>query len=102
MSRPIILLEFNEIVPQLIDRFIADGRLPQFAKFKETSDVFVTSADEPSAPYLEPWIQWYSIHTGLSYKEHGVYRLTDGLQQDHDDIGEYCRVKASELLIFLA
>jgi hypothetical protein len=86
MSRPIILLEFNEITPQLVDRFIADGRLPHFSAFKSRSDVFTSLADEPDAPYLEPWIQWYSIHTGLPFKQHGVFRLTDGLRQNHDDV----------------
>ncbi|MDH3658619.1 MAG: alkaline phosphatase family protein [Alphaproteobacteria bacterium] len=86
MPRPIILLEFNEIVPQLIERFIADGRLPHFSAFRNGSDVFTSQADEPEAPYLEPWIQWYSVHTGLPFKQHGVFRLTDGLRQDHDDV----------------
>lgn len=86
MTRPVILLEFNEIVPQLIDRHIAENRLPNFAAFKKRSNVFVTTADENEAPNLEPWIQWYSIHTGLPFKEHGVFRLTDGLHQTHDDI----------------
>lgn len=26
---------------------------------------------------IEPWIQWVSIHTGLTAKEHGVFRLGD-------------------------
>jgi len=86
MPRPIILLEFNEIVPQLVDRFIADGKLPNFKKFKNQSDVFTSIADEEQPPNLEPWIQWYSLHTGMPFSEHGVFRLTDGLKSDHDDI----------------
>ena len=31
------------------------------------------------APYenLEPWIQWPSVHTGLTYEEHKIFRLGD-------------------------
>lgn len=86
MPKPIILLEFNEIVPQLIDRFIADGKLPNFEKFKNQSDVFTSTADEQQPPNLEPWIQWYSLHTGIPFSEHGVFRLTDGIKSRHNDI----------------
>ncbi len=77
MTRPMISLEFNELSPTLMDQFIGEGKLPNFARLKEQSQVFVTEAEE-IAPNLEPWIQWITIHTGLSYKEHGVFDLGDG------------------------
>ncbi len=75
--RPVIQLEFNELSPALMDQFIAEGKLPNFARLKTTSQVFVTDAEE-TAPNLEPWIQWVTVHTGLSFKEHGVFNLGDG------------------------
>jgi hypothetical protein len=80
-----IVVEFNELCPALLDRFMHDGLLPNFRSFYEHSDAFITQADaEP--PALEPWIQWYSVHTGLSYQQHRVFNLTDGPRARHRDI----------------
>jgi len=72
-----IVLEFNELVPHLMDRFIAEGVLPGFARLRRESMVFKTDAEE-QPPALEPWIQWVTLHTGKSYAEHGVFELSDG------------------------
>jgi hypothetical protein len=84
-KRPMILLEFNELCPSLLDKWMGEGRLPNFRRFYDASDVFVSEADaEP--PALEPWIQWYSMHSGLPYAEHKVFNLTDGPKVDFPDI----------------
>jgi hypothetical protein len=75
---PIILVEFNELCPSLLDRWIESGELPNFKRLHDSSTVCVTEADELNNPYLEPWIQWYSVHTGLPFREHGVFRLSEG------------------------
>jgi hypothetical protein len=74
---PVILAEFNELTPLLLERFMAQGRLPNFRRLYERSHVYVSEADE-RAPNLEPWIQWVTVHTGLPFREHGVFHLTDG------------------------
>jgi hypothetical protein len=73
----VIVLEFNELTPSLLDRFIAEGKLPNFARFRAESQVFTTDAEE-QPPYLEPWIQWVTVHTGLSRCDHGVFHLNEG------------------------
>ncbi|WP_342618747.1 hypothetical protein [Rhodoferax sp. GW822-FHT02A01] len=83
---PVILIEFNELCPSLLDRWMAEGKLPNFKKFHENSDVFVTEADEKEAPNLEPWIQWYSLHTGVPFRDHQVFHLTDGPRATQRDI----------------
>ena len=77
MGRPVIVLELNELTPALMDRFIAGGHLPGFAKLRSESIACTTDSEEV-APYLEPWIQWVTVHTGRAYKEHGVFQLGDG------------------------
>jgi hypothetical protein len=77
LARRVILLEFNEIVPKLLDRFIAEGRLPNFERLRNRSKAMVTDAQEMQE-HLEPWIQWITIHSGLSYREHGIFHLADG------------------------
>jgi hypothetical protein len=76
----VILLEFNELCPSLIHRFIGEGRLPNFKRFYEESHVYTTEAAE-RAPYVDPWIQWPTVHTGLNFAEHGIERLNEGHKQ---------------------
>ena len=81
----VLLLEFNELTPALLERFIAAGKLPNFAALHQSSQVFVTDAEEES-PNLEPWIQWVTVHSGLSFQEHGVFHLGDGPKLDKKQI----------------
>jgi hypothetical protein len=73
----LILIEFNELCPHLLRRFIDGGLLPNFRAFYESSAVFTSDAGE-EPPNLEPWIQWPTVHSGLPYAEHGVFHLGDG------------------------
>ena len=77
MSGSVIVLEFNELTPSLMDGFIADGQLPGFQKLRSESIECISDAEE-EAPALEPWIQWVTVHTGLSFSEHRVFNLSDG------------------------
>lgn len=88
MPRKVMLLEFNELCPPLLDRWMAEGKLPNFKRFYDRSHVFTAVADETNPDYLEPWIQWYSLHTGLSHHQHRVLHLTDGPKAGHKDIWE--------------
>jgi hypothetical protein len=81
MNPGVIVLEFNELSPMLMDRFIGEGRLPNFARLRASALVATTDAEE-QPPALEPWIQWVTIHTGLSFREHGVFSLDDGAKLD--------------------
>src|SRR5689334_10715497 len=76
-DNPVILLEFNELSPTLIETFIDQGYLPNFKRLRDASQVFTTDAEEV-APNLDPWIQWVTVHSGLSYDEHGIFHLGDG------------------------
>ncbi len=73
----VILLEFNELTPSLIDRFIGEGKLPNFERFRRESRVYVTDAQERQ-DRLNPWIQWVTVHTGASSAEHGIRELDEG------------------------
>ncbi|MHC5730644.1 MAG: hypothetical protein ACYTXY_42365, partial [Nostoc sp.] len=65
-NNSIILLEFNELCPSLMERFIKEGKLPNFQRLYEQSEVYTTDAEE-KPPFIEPWIQWVTVHSGLSY-----------------------------------
>jgi hypothetical protein len=72
-----IVLEFNELSPILMETFIDQGYLPNFKKLRDSSQVLTTDAEEV-APTLDPWIQWVTAHSGLSFEEHGIHHLGDG------------------------
>src|SRR4051812_24349589 len=74
---PMIVLEFNELSPALMETFIDQGYLPNFKRLRDESQVFTTDAEEV-APNLDPWIQWVTFHSGLSFDEHGIHHLGDG------------------------
>jgi hypothetical protein len=57
------------------------GELPNFHRLYRASQVYVTDAEE-AAPNLEPWIQWVTVHSGLSFAEHGVFHLGEGHKLD--------------------
>jgi hypothetical protein len=78
MSAPsVILVEFNELCPSLMKRFMERGVLPNFRRFHDEAHVYVTEAKE-RPPYLEPWIQWITVHNGVGYDDHKLLNLDDG------------------------
>jgi hypothetical protein len=76
-SPQLILIEFNELCPSLLRRFMDQGMLPHFRRFHDAATVWTTDAQE-TPPNLEPWIQWPTVHSGLPFAEHGVFHLGDG------------------------
>lgn len=85
----IIALELNELCPTLLDQWMGEGLLPNFKKLHDQSAVFVTQADVSDPGLLEPWIQWYSVHTGLAYEQHKVFHLTEGARAGFKDIYQH-------------
>jgi hypothetical protein len=75
----LILLEFNELTPRLMSRFIDEGVLPNFARLRRESATYLTDAGE-DPPNLEPWIQWVTVHCGVPFAEHCVLNLGDASQ----------------------
>lgn len=82
----IILIELNELCPNILLSWMSSGDLPNFKRLYDRSTTFITSPDVEDFKYLEPWIQWYSLHTGLPFSDHGVFNLTDGPRAGHDDL----------------
>jgi hypothetical protein len=81
----VILLEFNELCPSLMERFLREGKLPQFQRLYEQSLIFTTDAQEEQK-HLEPWIQWVTVHTGVGYAQHGVFNLGDAPKLRYESI----------------
>lgn len=84
-ARSVIVLELNELSPRIMDRFIAEGRLPGFARLRAESTVMITDPEEDQA-HLNPWIQWVTVHTGVPRSEHRIEKL-----------GESCRLEQATI-----
>lgn len=74
-NQPVIMLELNELCPPIIERMMAEGRLPNFSALHAKSLVQVTHSDEDP---LEPWVQWVTLHTGVKQDVHGALELDEG------------------------
>jgi hypothetical protein len=83
----VISLELNEINFDFVERFIAAGKLPNFRRLLESTQLTRTVA-EKEYPFLEPWIQWPTVYSGLAYSDHGVFRLGDVVEKTHPQIWE--------------
>ena len=70
-----LILEFNELCPRLLARFMDEGRLPNFSRLHGSSHVYTTTTSDE---HLEPWIQWVNFHHGIPAARHGVLDLDQG------------------------
>lgn len=71
-----IFLGLNELNFKFIEDYTHEGVLPNFKKFFSENKIIETIS-EKKYEELEPWIQWVTISTGLTYDEHKVFRLGD-------------------------
>lgn len=74
--KDLILLELNEVIVPYVEQYVRNGHLPNFRALLGAHGYRVTDS-ERTYERLEPWIQWVSAHTGLSYEQHKVFRLGD-------------------------
>lgn len=83
----LILLELNEINFDAIQEYINNGE--SLEGFKSLFELGIkTTFAEEEYDHLEPWIQWASVHTGKTFKEHGVRRLGDFVNSNHKQFFE--------------
>lgn len=83
----LLFLQLNELDFNTIARYAAQGSLPNFAAVFDRYG-FVRTRSEKEHALANPWIQWPTVHTGLDYKEHGVFRLGDIVNSPHPHIYE--------------
>jgi hypothetical protein len=70
-----LILEFNELCPPLLTRFMKGGLLPNFSRLYSRSEIYTTTTDDE---HLEPWVQWVTFHCGVRETIHGVQDLDQG------------------------
>lgn len=70
MSNPIFILELNEFNDEFLRSAIKIYPLPHLEKILNFNRSLYKTADRYNSGYLEPWVQWASIHAGVSSKQH--------------------------------
>jgi hypothetical protein len=93
-ARRLLLLEFNELCPGLIETFMGEGYLPNFKRLRERSRAFITHTTEA---VLEPWIQWVTVHTGVPLDQHGIADLDEAGKLQHEAFWD--RLKSDNVLL---
>lgn len=87
MKNKLLLLELNELNFNLIQKYIDKGYLKNFKKLFNKYGYSRTSS-ETTYEYIEPWIQWVTVHTGKDYDEHKIFHLNDYVNLKHNQIWE--------------
>jgi hypothetical protein len=73
--RKLIFIELNEINFDIAAQYVARGDFPSLKKLLDGPSIRTRAED--SYEKLEPWIQWPSVHCGMTADEHGIFRLGD-------------------------
>ena len=85
-NKKLIFLQLNEVNFSLIDKYFKTDKIKHFKKMCD--DGLIETKSEQDYNLLEPWIQWYSVNTGLDAKSHGVFRLGDCINFNHKQFYE--------------
>jgi len=88
----VVFLEVNEAEQYFLDKFVAAGKLPNFARLLEQGVLCRTRIPgfDPSVAkawrLISPWIVWPSWYTGMSPERHGLV----GFGQDPASVTGRC------------
>jgi hypothetical protein len=83
----VIQLELNELSKEVIDQLVAKNKLPAFNHIN-TQWLYLKTSSENDYEKLEPWIQWVTAHTGKTYHEHQIFRLSDVHKLQYEQVWE--------------
>jgi hypothetical protein len=71
-----IFIQINELNFDIVEEYIKNENLPNFEKLLSNFKRLETFS-EKEYENLEPWIQWVSFNTGLTFSEHKIHKLGD-------------------------
>lgn len=84
-KKKLIFVELNEINFDLVKNYT---EIYDLKNFKHLIKNLKITNSETEYELLEPWIQWYSIRTGMKAKDHKIFRLGDAVSSDIPQIFE--------------
>ena len=83
-----LLIELNEFNKDLLQNIAAVHGLKHLQQVLGWSRAGTWTSDEYETGFLEPWVQWVSVHTGVPSSQHGVKNLGDVPNLAEDQIWE--------------
>ena len=86
--QPLYLVALNEVNFDFVSYFMRRGVNCRLAGLIAKHGVTETISED-SPDFVEPWIQWATVHTGLSYAQHGLFRLGDAVSSPLVQIWEH-------------
>lgn len=73
----VTVIELNEFNVDLLTVAIEEYDLPNIRQLFEFERTTYKTADRYNSGYLEPWVQWVSIHSGVPSSKHKIKHLGD-------------------------
>lgn len=73
----VFVIELNEFNEELLQAAVKAHPLPALTKVLNMKCSHYRTADRYNSGYLEPWVQWLSIHTGKPATQHRIKHLGD-------------------------
>ena len=98
ICKKLVFVELNEINLDIVKKYSLKLNLKFFDNFFFNN--LKKTYSEKEYNLLEPWIQWVSIHTGKTAKEHNIFRLGDIKNFNQEQIFENIEKKISQSELF--
>lgn len=76
-AKRLIVLELNEFNLQLMQELAETHNMQNLKKILSFNVGITLTEDEYDSGYLEPWVQWVSVHTGFPASVHKIKHLGD-------------------------
>ena len=84
MDKKLILIQLNEINFNLVKKYITKYDFKTFKYLLANTKNSNKTKSENKYELLEPWIQWFSVYTGKSARDHGIFRLGDSINYNQE------------------
>ena len=72
LEHRMLLIELNEFNGDLLRSVAKAQRLRHVEAVLNWHHAGTWTSDEYETGFLEPWVQWVSVHTGVPSSQHGV------------------------------
>ena len=73
IKNKLIFIELNELNFDFVKKYLQKKN--NYKSLRKIVDFSSKTSSEQNYHNIEPWIQWVTAHTGLSYEEHRVFHL---------------------------
>ncbi|MBI5274507.1 MAG: alkaline phosphatase family protein [Chlamydiales bacterium] len=89
VHKKVLLVELNEFNAKLLENGAKHFHLKNIQKMLSLCEYITTTDDTYESDFLEPWVQWVSVHTGKPSAEHGIKHLGDTPHLQTPQLWEY-------------